>query len=351
MVSTASVVGTCLRHAARRLPAGLLRRLTGARLIAPLYHAVTEDEPPPHLKHLVCCRDAAVFRRDLDFLLAHFQPVALEDVCGYLERRSDLPPNAVFVSCDDGLREAAEVIAPACRQKGIPVTFFLTTGFLDNRNLGDRQLASLLVEKLKDLSDARQQSLLAKLRGALGDTCGDHGDLRVLLLRQGLPRAVLDQVAELLEVDVAAYLRTVRPYLETAEVEQLLAAGFAIGAHSVDHPPYWLLRVEEQVRQTLESLQYLCERFATASTAFAFPFSADGVGPVFFQAVDAAVANVSYFAVGPMPPHSGSHVVDRMAMDSTTDRPPEELLHAVYATRLSCALRRRLRRQMKGTSQ
>ena len=44
------------------------------------------------------------------------------------------------------MREATSVIAPICREKGVPATFFLTTGFLDNRALGDRHLASLLLQ-------------------------------------------------------------------------------------------------------------------------------------------------------------------------------------------------------------
>ena len=63
----------------------------------------------------------------------------------------------------------------------------------------------------------------------------------------------------------------------------MIESGFHFGAHSIDHPPYAILTLEEQLNQTQKSVAFLAERFNLKYAAFAFPHSDHGVSQQFFN--------------------------------------------------------------------
>ena len=265
------------------LPFSAVRRACGARLLAPLYHLVA-DKPPPHVRHLFAVRTPGTFSDDLDFFLRTCTPVTLAQVHAHASAGEPLPPRAIFLSFDDGMREVADLIAPMLSRHGVPATFFLNSAFIDNRALFYRHTASLVCEKLEQIPASRLASLREPL-SALGFDATDHQHLRrsILSINHG-ERERLDAAAKLMEVDVGAFLRESRPYLDSDQVRELLRQGFTIGAHSVDHPLYAQLGLSEQLRQTRESTAFLTERFAITTRDLAFPFVSDGVGADFFEA-------------------------------------------------------------------
>ena len=106
--------------------------MTGARLVAPVYHAVT-DKWPLYLRGAPGIKNVAEFEADLDWLLQHFNPIGLDVLIDAARTGKTLPSRALFLSFDDGHRELADVVAPILEQKGVPATFFLCTSLLDNR--------------------------------------------------------------------------------------------------------------------------------------------------------------------------------------------------------------------------
>jgi len=80
-----------------------------------------------------------------------------------------------------------------------------------------------------------------------------------------------------------AYLETVRPFLTGGQVRELRGKGFAVGAHSWDHPYYNLISPEEQQWQTRESVKFVCERYAPRHALFSFPHSDEELPQSFFD--------------------------------------------------------------------
>jgi peptidoglycan/xylan/chitin deacetylase (PgdA/CDA1 family) len=238
------------------------------------------------------------------------------------------------------LREAVEVIAPICREKGVPATFFLTTEFLDNRYLGDRHLASLLLERIRGLPDQDRRRILAKVESEWPDAVPPDRDWKGLLLaRCPQQRRILNLIADLIGLDQQAWLQQVRPYAESQEIVQLLADGFTIGAHSLSHPFFPQISTDEQVRETVQSLQFLETRFHVNCSAFAFPFGADGVGTDYFAAVQKVRTDTFLFGVGPASPVPGNMLMDRVPLDADPDLPIEATLRRTYAARLELRIR------------
>jgi peptidoglycan/xylan/chitin deacetylase (PgdA/CDA1 family) len=190
-----------------------------------------------------------------------------------------------MLTFDDGLREMYDVVAPMLRQRGITAVFFICTAFLDNRELFFRHMASLLVDRLLERTDGRSawRREVARLAGT--EETGAGGLARAILSIRHDRRSALQDLADVLDVDFGHFLKASRPYLTTAEVNHLMSDGFAIGAHSLDHPYYRSVSLEEQLRQTLESVRELSRRFAVDHKVFAFPFEDRGVPREFFRQV------------------------------------------------------------------
>jgi peptidoglycan/xylan/chitin deacetylase (PgdA/CDA1 family) len=260
------------------LPYGLIKHLPQAALIVPYYHMIS-DRPVPHVRHLYAYKGIGEFERDLEFLLRHYTPISLQELLAAL-RSGRVPAKRSFLlTFDDGFREMSDIVAPLLYAKGVPAVFFVSTAFLDNRALCHQNTASVIADRLPQISPA----LIVQIKSALaaaGTTNGDlAGALTSVPYRQ---RSVIESIARMAGIDTHAYLLQERPYLTSEQIHGLIKRGFAIGAHSIDHPLYEDLNLEEQLRQTRESVQRVREAYHLDYSAFAFPHHDRGVSLRFF---------------------------------------------------------------------
>ena len=124
-----------------------LIRLSGQHLILPFYHAVS-DEDLIHLKHLYPVISTSRFGKDLDFLQQNYNAVSHNYLIDNKFSTTLRSKRAFFLSFDDGLRQFYDVVAPILLRKGIPATFFVNTGFIDNKDMFYRLKISILIEKV-----------------------------------------------------------------------------------------------------------------------------------------------------------------------------------------------------------
>lgn len=263
-----------------RLPFTAVRKLADQRLLLPFYHLATDD-PPRHLGLSYPPRTVRQFRNDLEFLLKHYRPIGLPDLLAALDQERTVPANSFLLTFDDGLREIHDVVAPVLRDLGVPATFFLTTRFLDNQELGYFFKRELLVKALQD-QPGRSDQVTALLTRHNCSTRHVANTVRALRYDQ---QPLMDELATLLDVDFDGYLARHKPFMDTAQVRALLHQGFTVGAHSVDHPLYALLSLAEQLQQTRASMDEIQRRFELSYRAFAFPHSDMGVSRTYFTEV------------------------------------------------------------------
>ncbi|MDX2286520.1 MAG: polysaccharide deacetylase family protein [Bacteroidia bacterium] len=284
----ASALRTPARRLLRTLGAGLplelLIRLSGQPGILPVYHLST-DHPAPHIAPLYPVRPLRLFRQDLETLLRTYRPVDLDALSAHLSGDRPLREPWFHLSFDDGLRQIAEEVAPVLLEYGVPATFFLNPAFIGNQRLFFRFKAALLAARLREMprQDAGLTAWLAQESGLR-----PAGASAMLLRLRWHQEPLLDEAARRLEVDFGAFLRSYRPYLDAGQVHSLLGQGFAIGSHSIDHPEYQYLPLEEQLRQTLEGQAALEAQFPLRHRVFAFPFTDDGVQSAWFAELSAS---------------------------------------------------------------
>lgn len=269
------------RRVARRVPFSLVRSVTDGELIIPYYHVVSDDLEP-YVRGLYQYRTSKQFREDLEFLLRHYRPLALDDLLRAVHDGTAPPARSCLLTFDDGFACMHKVAAPILERMGVPAVFFLITGFMDNQDMGAANKAALLAAVADRVSEHVRRAADTMLTEA-GLPRAELGK-RLLLLRDQ-HCALIDRLASLMEVSIADYLAKHQPYLSREQARDLVRRGFAIGAHSVDHPYYPALPLDAQLWQTRESLRILRQDVDPACASFAFPYTDRGVALDFYQAV------------------------------------------------------------------
>jgi len=255
------------------IPTKYLQRLTNQRLILPFYHAIS-DEEMPHIKHLYPVKGVKAFIDDLDFLLKYNIPIDYNEF-QELSRNNKQPNRPSFLlSFDDGLKEFHDIIAPILLQKGIPAICFLNSAFIDNKDLFYRYKASLLIDRIK-----KEPILINQFQKLFGDSPKIVQNILSISYQN---KELLDELAKLAEYSFKVFLGNHAPYLNTEQIRSLINKGFHFGAHSIDHPEYQHIQLQEQIRQAKESLHYICNKFSIKYKAFSFPFTDYNVSKKFF---------------------------------------------------------------------
>ena len=297
------------------MPISVFQGLCDCPAVLPYYH-LASDEIVPHVRHLYSYRNVRQFTRDVEFFLKHYTPVALDDLIRYVKGRGKLPKNCFHLTFDDGFREIHDVVAPILRAKGVPATFFLTTGFIDNADMAHHCKFSLLVEHLAQISSP---NLRADLQQILTENrvVGESVESQMVSVRY-TQRHLATEIATICEYDFGRYLASRQPYLSSDQIRSLLKQGFSIGAHSIDHPLYAELPLVEQIRQTVDSTRFLVEHFELNYRAFAFPHSDTGVQEEFFDQLQAEQELEVAFGTAGMRRHFSPWNLERFGMEKTS---------------------------------
>ncbi len=305
MMSLARGARQAARGAAHRIlhaaPLALWRRLAPKSEVGVCYHVVA-DAAVPHIQHYRFL-DTAAFESDLDYLGRHFEFVDYPQLAR--RRAAPIRPrgNAVILTFDDGFAECATVVAPLLRRRGLSCVFFVVTDLIDNRALFRESAASLCIGALLRMPFAQVAAVVAELGlgarlqpqpGALLSQptptrafglaeLDPHLDPRLLPLLHWLlqlpasEEPLAQTLLARLGIDAAGYLEQAKPYLTSAQLRQLHADGFTIGAHSLSHRRLQELSQADAEREIVESCRIVRAITGQPSVPFAFPYSGGGL--------------------------------------------------------------------------
>ncbi len=251
------------------------------QVILPLYHAVN-NIAPSHLKYLYRVKSVDEFRKDVEGLLKIARPVSLGEIIENARNRKAFIEPVFHFTFDDGLREFHDIVAPVLLEKGITATCFLNSAFIDNKEMFYRLKSSLLIEKLHNtVSGSSHWSNYHEWlrKNNLKQTYYQ----KVLLSIQYNSRHLIDELADILEVDFKDFLAAEKPYLSSNQIEDLIKKGFTFGAHTIDHPDFQYLSEAEQFDQTSRSVDLICKRFNLDYKVFSFPYTDAYVNTSFFK--------------------------------------------------------------------
>jgi peptidoglycan/xylan/chitin deacetylase (PgdA/CDA1 family) len=263
------------------LPLKLLQKISPATTLLPYHHTVSSSFLP-HIGHLYSYKNENQFIKDLDFLLKHYSPIAVNDFITSVKKNHALPPRSFLLSFDDGFREIYDIVAPILEKKGVPSIFFINPDFIDNNELFYRCKISLLLDALQQ--NKNNKSFLDLFGENLDLQKRSFEDIKINLKKIDHTKiSQLNILAEKIGISFEHFLKDQQPFLTSIQLKLLQEKGFAIGAHSINHPYYHLLGLEEQIKQTIESCNYVTEKTGTRQCCFSFPHSEKEISQEFFK--------------------------------------------------------------------
>lgn len=262
------------------LPPPAWHKLLDIHLVIPHWHIVG-NQALPHICGLYQYRNEKQFTADIEYFLKYYKPISLQDLIQYLDGCGQLPKMCFLPTFDDGFKEVYEIIAPILIKNGVTGVFFLTSSAIDNKVLLYPQRKSLIIQKLSTCEHSNKVSEIHKILQQ--ENIQGNEILSQISSVYYLKRHLLDKIGENLDLDFNEYVYNEKPYLTSVQVMSLLNKGFAIGAHSIDHPMYSELTIDEQLNHTFESMKQLDQMFGYRCNAFAFPYRDYDISETFFK--------------------------------------------------------------------
>ncbi len=252
------VTGAFVRHAGYW---ALARR---RRAMAALcYHRVSNEIDPLGLA--VCESD---FARQMQALAnsAHLAPVSatrfFELWSGREEYGARVP---LLVSFDDGFQDNISVAAPILKRYGIPAIMFVASDVVAGKPLWYDLIAQLV--------QAGMAATLHEKLTALDIPCGSpelHPGKCVEMLRH-LPGATFERALAAIQ-SLALHVNLAGRYVGAADLEQWVALGMEVGAHTCSHPCLAAIHPVWAEREMIESKRFLEHVLAREVAFFAYPF-------------------------------------------------------------------------------
>lgn len=249
------------------VPLSRMVQLTNQKVLLPFYHLVS-DNRLAHISNLYQLRSIDDFENDLIYLLKYFKAIDASTL--YSSVVSEEISKPVFhLTFDDGLSQIYNIVAPILERKNIPATFFVNTDFIDNKGLFYRYKVSLIIESLHiNNKDFAKISDLLKI-----DNSNVNSIIEQLKNLKYSDTQTIDTILKIQNIDIEKWLCENKPYLSSSQINDLITRGFKIGSHSVDHPRFKYLTIEEQKNQITSSFTFLERNFGIKERFFSFPFS------------------------------------------------------------------------------
>lgn len=208
------------------------------------------------------------FRWQMELVGRYFNVLPLSEAVDRLYGGA-LPRRALCVSFDDGYADNCEVALPVAEALGVPLAFFIASGYLD----GGRMWNDTIIELFRGIDEPR--AVLQRLGMEVDPTT--TGDRQ----RRASAEAVIEQLKhaspeqrEERTAWLASRAETALPddLMMTAEQVRVLAGrGMDIGAHTVTHPILALLDTPSARREIASSKARLEEITGRPIELFAYP--------------------------------------------------------------------------------
>jgi len=271
----------------------IYQKFTNSNIVFPLYHTVS-DTPLLHLNQLYNIKNTKEFINDIDFLLKHFSVIYPDKLFETILNKQKITKPSFLLSFDDGLSEIYTIVYPILKQKGIPAIFFVNPYFIDNKGMFYRFKTSLIINYLQE---NKQLNKLIEIY--LKDNHLFYNNIHESLHKISFINSyVLDNISKICNLDFELYLNNQKPYLTKNQIFEMSENGFLIGAHSLNHPNYSELSINEQLLQTTNSVNYIKNEFNQKHKLFAFPFTDYGISKTFFDQIFSKNEKVVDFTFG-----------------------------------------------------
>ena len=237
-----------------------------------LYHRVCDPDSPAFFgyKSIVSARPAD-FAGQMDYLLKYYRPISLDDCLAWIYAGKSLPKRAILITFDDGYRDNLTYAMPALAARGIPFVLFVATGHIDDTRIF---FWDWVAEAFRH-SPVRSARL--PVIGEFSWTDEETDAMAQRWIRAVAPLSERGREASVAELShVLQYCLYDAPppgtYCSWSDLVEMRKNGCSIGAHSVSHPMFVGLPVEQAAIEMALSKAAIEEKLNAPVLSFAFPF-------------------------------------------------------------------------------
>ena len=262
------------------MPALSLNSLPWGRLMSPLArigrsqhriaycHLVAEQGHSYFANHVT----PDVFDAQVRFLSQNFDVISLGEAVQRASRGEPLA-GTVSITTDDGFVENFTNAAPILESHGATGTFFCVSSCVDNRWMMWR---SQIMHLSQTVSEARLRNAMAGVASRF-DLVPPAADIDAMAWTISWNAALKDTyVGELWRLcDIEPlddFLGRSKPYLTSAQLQDLVRRGHEVGSHTATHPVCSSLTTAEFSSELKSSCEELTKLSGMAVRTFAYPF-------------------------------------------------------------------------------
>jgi peptidoglycan/xylan/chitin deacetylase (PgdA/CDA1 family) len=250
-----------------------------------MYHYVRDPGDAAEAGSGIPGLPVARFTAQIDELARYQHVVGWPAVQAWLLGGPPLPPQAVLLTFDDGLRDHYLNVYPLLKEHGLSGLFFalarppaagLTLGHKLHYLLAALGQDELQAALWRRLSPAQQGQFLRAEQHyqTRFDPATPQGALEVLkaTLQRDLSSPAEGLLSELFAEHVGDETATAAAcYLQPAQVREMAAGGMHFGGHSASHPWFDFIGAEEQAEEIAASAAWLAG-IELGPWAFAYPY-------------------------------------------------------------------------------
>lgn len=276
------------------------------------YYHLINDSKLNHIQGLYSYKNIDQFEKDIDFLLRNYKPINPKDL---LEKKNK---NGFLLTFDDGLVEIYDVIYPILKKKGISAIFFLNPDFIENSDrIMYRHLQSLITHEIN--GSQIDSNILTKIGGILNVKENDKNELEAIIkVKIMSDKNNLETIANILGFSSKDYLKTKPLYISKSQIHEMIKDGFYFGGHTMSHSRLEFLSYDKQMKEIINSIKWVKEKFNLNYTFFAFPFSDAFASKKLLNEVLSTDAKLIIFGNSGIKQDISSRIIQRISLEDPT---------------------------------
>ncbi len=249
---------------------------------AVMYHYVrSEPDDLPYFRYL----HLEDFRRQLDWLEETYGLVSRNDFENAMATREPVP--GAVLTFDDGVHDHYHHVFPELKRRGLWGIFYVPTGIYQTRTLLDVHSIHLLIGRHGGvraldalMAVVKDHMLVDKDNAAFRSKTyrGQDNDEATTEVKRILNYYISYEHRSSVLTELLTTLNGHRGigfdgfYLNLEQIQEMANDGMVIGSHSVSHPVFSKLEVDDQWREIDQSFSFLEEVLAEPVSTFCYPY-------------------------------------------------------------------------------
>lgn len=208
------------------------------------------------------------FRQQMELLAREYHPISLEEAVLYVQGARDVSRRSVVVTFDDGYADNYHVAMPLLNQVGVPATFYVTVGCVEQKKL--------------PWPGRLRYALLTTRNSAWLDPDGQNWPLHEPMLRSKafdraceycskLAGSEQDRLVASIEFQLQSALTSGPAMMTWDEVRSTVKQGHIIGSHTLSHPNMAHIKDDALRQEMSESKKILERELGSPVVHFSYP--------------------------------------------------------------------------------